>query len=110
MEEIDYIAVGKRIRIARKNLNLTQEKLAEAIEVVPSYISEIERGVSICSLSVIVKIAHVLNQNLDNLVCGINISNADTTFKELLNIVLKENHKLFIDLCTNIAKTLSDNK
>lgn len=107
MVNIDYVAVGKRIRIARKNSKLTQAKLAEKIEVANSYISEIERGKSICSLASIAKISKALNANLDNLIFGINISNADSTFKELLKSILEENHKLFIELCTNIAKTFN---
>lgn len=41
MEELNYIEIGKRIKIKRKELHLTQEKLSEIIDVSPSYISEI---------------------------------------------------------------------
>jgi transcriptional regulator with XRE-family HTH domain len=108
MKDIDYVEIGKRIKSARKNLKLTQEKLAEKVEVAPSYISEIERGTSICSLAVLVKIADILKLNLDNLVCGINESNVNDTFKELLNRIPKEKHKLFVNLCSSIADTLSE--
>lgn len=106
MKEIDYVEMGKRIRIKRKSMKITQEKLAEKVDVVPSYISEIERGTSICSLEVLVRIAKILELNLDNLIRGVNISNVDTTFKELLNEIPNKNHKLFIDLCTDIAERL----
>jgi transcriptional regulator with XRE-family HTH domain len=108
MEKIDYVEIGKRVKVARKRAKLTQEKLSEKVEVAPSYISEIERGTSICSLAVIVKIADVLELNLDNLICGINESNVNDTFKELLNRIPKEKHKLFINLCGSIADTLSE--
>lgn len=36
MVDVDYVEIGKRIRNARKNLKLTQEKLAEKIDVAPS--------------------------------------------------------------------------
>ena len=108
MVDVDYVEIGKRIRNARKNLKLTQEKLAEKIDVAPSYISEIERGTSICSLFVIVKIANILKLNLDNLICGINSSNVDATFKELLKSIPKEKHKLFMDLFISIANALKE--
>lgn len=35
---MDYIALGKRIREERCKLNLTQEKLAEDVDLTPAYI------------------------------------------------------------------------
>ncbi len=106
MEELNYIEIGKRIKIKRKELNLTQEKLSEIIDVSPSYISEIERGSSICSLATITNIALTLNTSLDYLVLGITANNADETFKEILQSIPTKNQKLYINLCENIANTL----
>lgn len=39
------IQIGEQIRIARENARLTQEQLAERIDVSPQYISDLERGV-----------------------------------------------------------------
>ena len=33
MEELDYIQIGKRIKLKRKEMELTQEKLSELIDV-----------------------------------------------------------------------------
>lgn len=106
MEELNYIEIGKRIKIKRKELNLTQEKLSEIIDVSPSYISEIERGSSICSLATITNIALTLNTSLDYLVLGITANNANETFKEILQSIPTKNQKLYINLCENIANTL----
>ena len=84
MESLNYVGIGKRIRNKRKELNLTQEKLAEVIDVSPSYISEIERGTAISSLSTINKIAQSLDLGLDYLIYGIKESNSNSTFTELL--------------------------
>lgn len=106
MYNIDYKGIGKRIRIRRKQLGFTQEVLAEKVDISPSYMGEIERGTSICSLAVLVNIATVLELNLDTLIKGINEENANNAFSELLDAVPKSNHDLYIRLCENIADTL----
>ena len=80
MDELNYVEIGKRIKIKRKEMNLTQEKLSEIIDVSPSYISEIERGGSIASLATICKISNTLNCGLDYIVFGITTNNANHTF------------------------------
>lgn len=106
MYNIDYKAMGQRVRAKRLELGLTQEKLAEQAEISTSHVGEIERGTSICSLAVIVNIATILGLNLDNLVKGINDENVDNAFSEILDTLSKDNQKLYIKLCENIADTL----
>ena len=106
MEELNYIEIGKRIKIKRNEAKLTQEKLSEIINVSPSYISEIERGSSICSLATITNIAFTLKTSLDYLVLGITPNNAGETFSEILGNIPNKNKKLYISLCENIANTL----
>ena len=103
MKDIDYKAIGKRIKEKRNKLGMTQEKLSELINVSPSYISEIQRGTSICSLAVLVNIAEILELNLDNLINGINENNVDVSFSEILKGIPKKNQKLYIDICKSIA-------
>lgn len=106
MDELNYIEIGKRIKIKRKELGITQEKLSELIDVCPSYISEIERGYSIPSLSTVCRISNVLDSSLDYIIFGITAKNADKTFVELLKGIPQKNHNLFIDLCMNISNSL----
>lgn len=106
MYNINYKAMGKRIRAKRLEMGLTQEKLAEKVEISPSHIGEIERGTSICSLAVIVNIANVLRLNLDTLIKGISDENASNAFSEILGSLSKDNKELYIKLCENIADTL----
>lgn len=106
MENLDYKKIGKRIQSQRRDLKITQEKLAEIIDVSPSYISEIERGSSICSLSTIVNIASSLNVSLDFLVFGITEKNIGTVFTDILNSIPVKNRNLYISLCESIAQSL----
>ena len=67
--ELDYTALGKRIRRRRKELGLTQSVLAERVDLEASNISHIERGASKVGLGSLVKIANVLQCSVDDLLC-----------------------------------------
>jgi len=62
--ELDYRAIGKRIKIARIQANLKQEKLAEIINVSPTHLSNIETGTTRVSLQTLVRIANALSVRL----------------------------------------------
>ena len=47
--ELDYKEIGRRVARRRKQLKLTQEFLAELVDVSPQYISHIEHARSIPS-------------------------------------------------------------
>lgn len=53
--------------LARKNKNMSQTELAEAIEKSPSMICDIEKGRKKPSMPVMVSIAKVLEISLDNI-------------------------------------------
>lgn len=65
--EIDYAAIGKRIRKARKKQNLTQEQLVEMIGVKSAHISNIESGKKPFSFNVFVRLYTALKVNPDSL-------------------------------------------
>lgn len=66
---LDYKAIGKRIKIARVRADLTQEKLSEIVSLSPSHMSNIETGTAKVSLSAIVDIANALAVSTDDLLC-----------------------------------------
>lgn len=57
---INYEKLGSRIRTARMHKNLTQEELAEKVDVSNNYISNIELNRSKPSLATLIKICNVL--------------------------------------------------
>lgn len=69
MMELDYKAIGKRIKIARIKLGITQEKLSEIINLSPTHMSNIETGTTKVSLTTIVNIANALSVTVDDLLC-----------------------------------------
>ena len=64
---MNQAAIGARIRAARQRKKMTQEHLAEAVDIGFYYIGEIERGEKLPSLSVFIKIAEVLGVSADSL-------------------------------------------
>ena len=95
MKEIDYKAIGARIKYYRNQRNITQAQLAETSSVEPSNISHIERGATKVSLPTLFKIANALEDLVyDSLEKTQHISNkelnhilSDCSDKELKAII-----------------------
>lgn len=68
MEELDFKAIGKHIKDRRIELGITQEALANALEVNPSHISNIETGRAHPSLTALVRIADFLHCSIDSFI------------------------------------------
>ena len=64
---MDMIAIGSKIKEARERAHLTQEELAEIIDISPTHMSVIERGVKTPKLDTFVKIVNALNLSADAL-------------------------------------------
>ena len=67
--DIDYSQLGRRIKRYRQKAHLTQEQLADKIDVATSTIAHAENGTSKPSLPLLLKAANALNVTLDQLVC-----------------------------------------
>ena len=67
---VDYTLIGKRIRKRRDKLHLTQEKIAECVEISNQHMSNIERAASIPSTEVIMKLAVALDTTPDEFLVG----------------------------------------
>ena len=65
--EPDYKALGKWIRIARINADMTQDRLSTMLEMSPSHMSNIETGSTRISLTALVSIANALGVTVDDL-------------------------------------------
>lgn len=64
---MDLCAIGARIRSAREKAGLTQEELAAAIDISPTHISVIERGIKTPKLETLINIANALDVSSDML-------------------------------------------
>ena len=64
---MDYIALGRRIKEERLKLNMTQERLAEEVNLSTSYIGQIERGERKLTLDSLINITNCLGVTVDYL-------------------------------------------
>lgn len=80
---MDLKAMGSRIKAERKKLGLTQEKLAELINVTPHYIYEIERGMKSMSLETLILFAEKLELSADYILFGVQRQNLGELYRKL---------------------------
>ena len=67
---LDYLDIGKRIARRRKQLKLTQAQVEERADMGYKYLSNVERGVSIPSTEVIMRLALALETTPDEFLVG----------------------------------------
>ena len=65
---MNYKEIGTRIRKYRKLKNISQEELAEKIDISTTHMSHIETGSTKLSLQVLVDIAQILDVSTDALI------------------------------------------
>ena len=108
---MNYSSIGDKIRRLRKENNLTQEVLAEQLDISYTYLSQVERGVRGINVDNLVLIANRFNISIDYLLSDylnkdINKENKDLD-KEWLEIIEsktpieKQKH---IDIVKGISK------
>lgn len=111
---VNYEDVGNKIRERRNFLKVTQENLANDINVSAYFISDIENGRRKMSLETMIKISIALKTSLDYFVLD-NVKDIKTKnnikFDELKNIletVDEKKESIFLDFAINSAKFLSN--
>ena len=111
---VNYENVGNKIRERRNFLKVTQENLANDINVSASFISDIENGRRKMSLETMIKISIALKASLDYFVLDnvkdVKLKN-NIKYDELKNIletVDEKKESVFLDFAINSAKFLSN--
>ncbi len=104
---IDYKVIGHRIKDSRRKQNLTQDALAEKLNVSVGYISQVERGITKISLDLLANISTILNCDMGELVSGTPHDGkdylTDEFIKEFYELNSKE-RKIVLELITILKK------
>jgi len=110
---MDYYILGNNIRMTRKSLKMTQEKVAELIDVSTVFISQLENGSRKPSLETIYKLSIAFGVSLDDLVKNVSKNELTTDISEI-NVLLENRTKTEIKFATAIVREimarLNDNK
>ena len=106
--ELDYKAIGIRIRRYRKEFGLTQQALAEMSNQEPSNISHIERGATKLSLPTIVSISNALGTTVDDLLCD-SLEEARRPFERAASNLLADCSHRELKISTNTMRALKEN-
>ena len=107
--ELDYKAIGKRIKIARIKKNLTQEAIADKIGITPQHVSNIETGNASVSLTTLVAIANTLTVSVNDLLCDtVLISKAvfEKEAKELFEYCNEYEIRVLVDVLKATKQSL----
>lgn len=98
---VDYKLIGTRIKEKRKSCKLTQEAIAEMLDVTVGYISQVERGVTKINLDLLCRIGNILNCDPAFFVSGISAeqnSYLTNEFAEKFSRLTKEQKRLILNL------------
>ncbi len=104
---VDYKAIGERLKKARKENHLTQEELAEEMNVSVAFLSRIERGSSLINLKRLGQMCEILNVTEGEILNGTTSKSPkylNTEFSDILESCSPKNQRLIYD----IAKVISD--
>ena len=102
---LDYTIIGERLRTARLNQKLTQEKLAEKLNVSIAFLSRIERGNSHINLKRLSEICDILGVTEGYILSDSSHFYLSSEFTNTLNKASPEKQKLIY----KIAKVIVDN-
>lgn len=105
--EMDYKAIGKRIKIARIKAGMTQERVADKADVSPGHMSNIETGKTKVSLPVLVAIANVLSVSVDALLCD-NVVASKTIFEGEAESIFSDCDDYEIRLLVDLLKAAKE--
>ena len=103
--ELDYKAIGKRIKIARIKADMTQEQLSEKAEISPTHMSNIETGTTKVSLTTMVALTNALNVTMDDLLCD-SVIHAKAQFEQDLSDLLTDCDEYEIRIMKDVMETL----
>lgn len=108
---LDYNVIGQRIKQARLAKNLTQEDLAEKIDISVAFLSRVERGNSHINLKRLNQLCGLLDVSEGYILNGAS-SNSENyleqEFSELLKQCSPEKQRLIYNIARTICDTVDD--
>ena len=89
-EKLDYKEIGKRIRTRRRELNITQEQVAERAGISTSFIGHIERGEKVASVETLAALSAALDMDLNYMIFGVRRHEGCERMKKEISAVMEK--------------------
>ena len=90
---VDYKLIGERIKKVRKSKGITQDALAEKLNVSIGYVSQVERGITKISLDLLGAISSILDCDIAGFITESVTKSSDYMESELLSEIRKLDSK-----------------
>ena len=84
---MDQVKIGKFLKELRKEKGLTQEQLAEIVDISTTHMSHIETGNTKLSLQVFADLAEALQVSVDSLLYDVNSNSKQQAYQEITDIL-----------------------
>lgn len=110
---MDYSGLGKRIRIYREKVKMTQQTLGEQTNYSVQHISHIETGKTKLSVKCLFDIANALQISVDELACGyVNSSSIilDNELSTLLSDCTPREKAVILETVRALKNSLRNNR
>lgn len=101
------IQIGEQVKRAREQSGLTQEQLAEHIDVSPQYISDLERGVVGISISTLKKLCTTLHTASDSILFSERADNDVSAVMEKCRLLPKEQFEILSEIINKFIEALN---
>lgn len=102
--EVDYKAIGQRIKIARIKKGVTQETVADLIDITPAHMSNVETGKTKVSLPTLIAIANALSVSVDTLLCD-NVITSKIVFEKEAKDILSDCDEYEVRFLVDLMKS-----
>lgn len=103
--ELDYKAIGRRMKEKRMERGLTQEQIVDLTGISNSHISNIETGKTKVGLPTLVLIANCLQVTTDDLLCD-NLVSSVNTYKNEISKVTEDCDDIEVRIIADTCKAL----
>ena len=104
MLQIDLTEIGNRISVERRRNNITQEKLAEKMNVSIQMISNLERGNKAIKINNLVNLSQILGVSTDYILTGNKNLNEKSALLDKLSNLSSDDYLIIETLINKLAE------
>lgn len=104
MLQIDLVAIGNRISTERKRNHITQEQLAEKMNVSVQMISNLERGNKAIRINNLLTLSQILGVSTDYILTGAKSTLEKTTLLDKLSDLSNDDYQLIERLIEKLSE------